>query len=281
MEGPERSIWFAGDLVDPWVAAIAGALPRETFRIDCPADLPETWPIDRPTPGVLVLHRATLTSGDAQRIMRLKARADLAPRLVLCVGPHARYADVERWSRLVDVILPEATARESVARHALGLERKPPPGLPRVAVVSTNFELRTTLAEAARFGGYAPEPIIEPVDAPPGVVAVWDVPVLEPDWPGRLASLGKTSPVVALLGFADRPSVSLARQNGASACLDLPCEVADLLAVLDRLATARLPDPAHDVPPAPFGMKSRRIEPPRRQGRQEKEEREREKKLRK
>ena len=281
MEGPDRAIWFAGDLDDPWVAAIAAALPRAAFRIDCPADLPEAWPIDRPTPFAIVLHRSNLTATDAQRLMRLKARADQAPRLVLCVGPHARYADVERWSRLVDVILPEATARESVARHALGLERKPSGNRPRVAIVSTNFELRTTMAEAARLGGFAPEPIVDPADTPPGVVAVWDVPVLEPEWPARLASLAKSSPVVALLGFADRSTVSLARRHGASVCLDLPCDIADLLGALDRLATVRPREPAHDVPPAPMGKKTSRIEPPRRQGRQEEEERRRDQESRK
>ncbi len=257
MEGPERAVWFAGDLDDPWVAEIAEALPRETFRLDCPADLPEAWPIDRPTPAALVLHRSNLTATDAQRLMRLKARADRTPRLILCVGPHARYADVERWSRVVDVVLPEATARESVARHALGLERQPPRSRPRVAIVSTNFELRTTLAEAARLGGFAPEPFIEPADAPAGIVTVWDVPVLEPDWPDRLAKLARSSPVVALIGFADRSTVALAREHGALACLDLPCEIADLLAALDRLETARPREPAHDLPPAPMGKRPR------------------------
>ena len=152
MEGPDRAIWFAGDLDDPWVLAIAEALPRETLRLACPDDLPESWPIDRPTPFAVVLHRSNLTATDAQRLVRLKARADRSPRVVLCVGPQARHVDVERWSRLVDVVIPEATASETVARHALAIERRLIRSgslRPKISVVSTNYELRTTFVEAA------------------------------------------------------------------------------------------------------------------------------------
>jgi hypothetical protein len=258
MDGPDRATWFAGDLDDPWVVAIAEALPRDSFRIDCPDDLPEIWPIDRPTPFALVVHRSNLTATDAQRVARLKARADRTPRVILCVGPHARYVEVERWSRLVDAVIPEATAREVVFRQALAIDRKPrPPGgpRPRIAVVSTNYELRATLAETVRSGGFLAEPVAEPADVAPGLAAVWDVPVLEPDWPSRLATLARSDRVVALLGFADRQTVALARQAGASACLDLPCEVADLLAVLDRVVAVRQDSP-HEVPPQPAGMRT-------------------------
>lgn len=259
-DGPDRltsNCWFAGDLGDPWVVAIADALPRDTFRLDCPADLPETWPIDRPTPEVLVLHRSTLSPIDAQRVTRLKSRADRTPRVVLCVGPHARYVDVERWSRLVDVLLPEATAGESVARHALEIARAArPPGLPspRVAVISANHEWRATLTDAARLGGFVVEPVSRPLEAPPGVAVAWDVPVLEADWPDRLASLATFGPVIALLGFADRATVTLARARGASACLDMPCDIGDFLAALDRVATFRR-DPPHSAPPPPRTMR--------------------------
>ena len=176
MERPDRPIWFAGDLDDPWVVAIADALPRGTTRIDCPVDLPDPWPIDRASPIALVVHRSTLTATDAQRIGRLKARAERTPRVVVCVGPHARYAEVERWSRLVDAIVPEATARESVARLALLLDRRAARAGSKVAVASTNFELRTSLAEVARSGGFAAEAIADPAEAPPGITTVWDVP---------------------------------------------------------------------------------------------------------
>ena len=232
---------------------------RDSLRIDCPDDLPEAWPIDRPTPFALVLHRSILTATDAQRIARLKARADRTLGSVLCVGPHARYVEVERWSRLVDVVIPEATARETVLRHALAIDRPPRPlgaARPKTAVISANYELRAALADAAKAGGFAVEAVAEPIDAPPGVASAWDVPVLEADWPDRLAGLAKFGPVVALMGFADRSSVALPG-GGASACLDLPCDVGDFLAVLDRVAAIRQ-DPPHEVPPAPVGMRPSR-----------------------
>ncbi len=254
MEGPDRPIWFAGDLGDPWVASIAGALPRGTPRIDCPGNLPELWPADGPSPGVLVLHRASLDATDAQRLTRLRGRAEGPPRVVLCLGPHARHVDLERWARLVDAVIPEATARETVARHALALDRPIPDRAgrsdPRIAVVSTNFELRATLAESCRAGRYTPEPAFDWGDARPGLPAVWDVPVLEPAWPAALALRAASAPVIALLGFADRATVRLAREHGASACLELPFELPDLLGALDRVVHR-----PHGVPPAPLGLR--------------------------
>lgn len=153
-------------------------------------------------------------------------------------------------------MIPEATARETVLRNALASERRPRTTdgpRPRVAIVSANYELRTTLAEAARIGEFAVESVSEPAEAMPGIATVWDVPILEPDWPDRLASLTRTSPVVALLGFADRASVTLARRQGASAFLDLPCDLADLLNALDRITNVRQ-DQSHAVPPPPAGL---------------------------
>src|SRR5947208_9286516 len=126
MQGPDRAPWFAGDLGDPWVAAIAEALPR-AHRFHRPVDLPEPWPVDGRMPSAVIVHRALLTPADAQRIVRLRSIWEHPPRIVLCVGPQARYVDVERWSRLVDVVIPEATAHETVARHAFETGRGPRP----------------------------------------------------------------------------------------------------------------------------------------------------------
>ena len=256
MQGPDRAPWFAGDLDDPWVAAIAEALPR-AHRFHRPGDLPESWAVDGRMPSTVIVHRAILTATDAQRVARLRSSWERPPRIVLCVGPHARHADVERWSRLVDVVIPEATAPETVARHALEggwMPRSPGPRA-RVAVVSTNHPLRTTLAEACRSAGYPAEAAADWSEIPGGVAVAWDVPVLEPDWPARLAARARTSAVVALLGFADRSTVASAREHGASACLDLPCDLEDLIGVLDRLNPARV-HPAHEVPAMPMGLRS-------------------------
>ena len=258
MDGSDRATWFAGDLADPWVADIADALPRETLRFDCPGDLPEHWPTDRPTPSSLVVHRANLNANDAQRVLRMRSRPDRTPRVVLCVGPHARHADIEGWTRVSDVILPEATAREVVLRHALPTERRGRPrfesGRPRAAVISTNHEMRNLLSDAARAAGYNIEVAFDPIDATHAVTTAWDVPVLEPEWPERLAALARTRPVLALFGFADRRQVRQAHEAGAQACLDLPCDVDDFVMLLDRLSQVRT-DPAHDLPPAPGGSR--------------------------
>ena len=257
MEGPDRAPWFAGDLDDPWVAAIAEALPRAHW-FHRPGDLPETWPVDGRMPSAVIVHRAILTATDAQRVARLRSIWERPPRIVLCVGPHARYVDVERWSRLVDVVIPEATAPETVARHALETGRAPRPSgaRPRVAVVSTNHELRTTLAAACGSGGYPAEPSADWADVAPGRLIVWDVPVLEPGWADRLAGRATVSPVLALMGFADRSTVATARENGASACLEIPCDSEDLIATIDRITTAWPPEPAHPVPPPPMGSRT-------------------------
>lgn len=251
MDAPERPVWFAGDLDDPWVAAIADALPGTVRRLACAGELPAGLFEVSPRPRVLILHRALLTTGDAERLARLRAGTSPVPRVLLCVGPHVRHADLERWSALVDRFVPEATARDTIARHvAEGAEPVRSAGSrPSVRVVCNNHELRQTLADACAAIGYAAEPARDWSEAAGGL-AVWDVPVLEPDWPRVLARRARTGPVVALLGFADRALVAQARAHGAAACLELPCDLADLGFVLDRLATGRA-EPPHDVPPAP------------------------------
>ncbi len=94
---------------------------------------------------------------------------------------------------------------------------------------------------------------------------VWDVPVLDPDWPDRLrAASTRRRGVVALLGLADRDSVSMAREHGATVCLDLPSDPEDLIHVLDRL-TSPSGRPRADLPrphrPRSLGIRWRRRPP--------------------
>ena len=265
-ESPAVPVWFVGDLDDPWVAAIADALPAtaQERRITCPGDLPEAL-FDRPEPpATLVLHRSVLTRTDAECLARLRARRT-PPRVVLCVGSHVRHVDLERWAPLVDAVVPEATARETIARHlaavapehlgatarrsARGPARRPP-----IVVVSTSSAMRQAVAEAVEAAGYPAVEACEWLDAPPCGPAVWDVPVLEPGWPEALARRARVGPVLALIGFASRGLVTLARAHGASGCLELPFDLADLATALDRLAPALAParnEPAHPTPPPP------------------------------
>ncbi len=246
-------IWFAGDTDDPWVAAIADALPPGTRRLARGGDLPAEWP-GGPTPSTLVLHRANLTPTDAERLRVLRERGPRPPRVVLCVGPLARYHHWERWGPLVDAVLPEATASETVARHvaAVGGRRREAGPRPPLAVVGGDLELRRTLAGIGAGAGFPSRTFEDWADAPEGILTLTAVPVLEDGWDHDLARRSRTRPVVALLGFADRHSVALARRRGVAACLDLPCDLADLIFVLDRLAAKRI-EPPHAVPPSPAG----------------------------
>jgi hypothetical protein len=256
----DRSDWFVGDLTDPWIAAIADALPESVIRHGVAGDLPEELlPIPGSSvPGTLVLHRTVLTARDAAWLARLRNDRAAPTRVILCVGPHVRYADLERWSPLVEVVLPEATARDTVARHLHKPDDdRPRPVGPRpgVAIVSTNFELRSTLADACEQAGYPATAAFAWAEASPGGLAVWDVPVLESGWPEALARRARLGPVIALLGFADRGLVTAARVHGASACLELPCDLADLIGVLDRLSSTVRSEAAHDVPPPPVTLR--------------------------
>jgi CheY-like chemotaxis protein len=257
-------VWFLGDLDDPWVAAIAGTLPAAVERINCPGELPDDLAAGGALPSALVLHRAVLTGRDAAWLARLRGSRTPTPRVVLCHGPHVRYADLQRWADLYDAAVPEGTARDTVARLLTpSAPSRPAPGSrPRVAVVSTNPALREMLAEACALAGYPVAAARDWAEAPATGPAVWDVPVLEPDWPRVLERRARAGPIVALIGFADRGLAAEARARGASACLDLPVDLGDLTAALDRLA-APTGEPAHDLPPPPRGRWSSRESLPR------------------
>jgi hypothetical protein len=262
MAATDPTVLFVGDLDDPWVLGIAEALPDDAARLSCPGDLPDVWPIAAATARTLVLHRGFLTEADAERIERLTAPPGPSPRVVLCVGPHARYRDQQRWVPLVEAILPEATAAETVSRHlADRAGRRTPAGAirPCVTVVSGNHGLREVMVEACWDAGYPAEPARDWDEAPTSGLAVWDVPILEDGWNEELERRARSHAVLALLGFADRALVGWARAAGAAACLDVPCDPADLAFVLDRLAadvpaSRRVIDVGHEVPPPPTGL---------------------------
>lgn len=236
--------------------AIADALPARLVRVHCAGDLPESRLLAPPAPRTLVLHRPLLTAHDADFLARLREADDKPTHVVLCAGPHVRHVDLERWSPLYDALVPEATARDAIGRHVRHESEAPArPGFrPRLSVVSSNFELRHALGDACQAAGYPATPAADWSEASPGGLALWDVPVLDPAWPSLLARRTPKSHVVALFGFADRAIVGEARSRGASACLELPCDLDDLVYVLDRLAIAR-GQASHDVPPPPASLR--------------------------
>ena len=256
MEGRPASAWFVGDLGDPWVLSIAEALPREVRWISCPEDLPSDWLSGEVVPPeTLVLHRSILQATDCQRLARLVSRIETPVHVVLCPGPFVRYADLTRWSRLFDEVVPEATAAETIGRHLRSTLRRSAPALNfEITVASTDFEWRemmTALCRAAGYSAHASDDRIEMVSSP---LMVWDVPILRADWPETLRSRTKRGQVVGVFGFPDRDTIAEARRAGIAACLDAPCELDDLRWVLDR-AAARRPtlrsDTPHAFPPSP------------------------------
>jgi hypothetical protein len=238
MGDPVPSVVFLGDLDDPWVVEIAGALPSDARILPAAEALPDTWPEAVRRAGLLVLHRGALTAADRDRLERL--RQTVAPlRVILCPGPHVRYHQLERWGPLIDLIVPEAVASEVIARHASpGWERaRTARETNRVTVISGQFDLRSVLGAMVREAGYR-------VDERSGWSAsasdlvVWDVPVLDGGWTETLHRYAPGRRVVAVLGFADRDLVRSARALGAAACLDSTCELEDLHYVLDWLSVS-------------------------------------------
>ena len=257
MDDIERPIWFLGNLDDPWVVALLAAAGEFSLvrAIPCRGDLPERLFEPEGPPRVVILHRSRITAVDVSRLDRWRPglRSNPLPQIILCVDGYVRYAELERCSRMVDLVLPEATAVETLPRHVRRLVNDEPetprhadPGAPGVEVVSSDHELRLILAETCVAAGFQVRSASDFRDArgfagPVGngpVITVWDVPVLDPAWTQRLEERCKLGPVVALMGFADRATVSEARRHGASACLDAPVDPHDLIDALNRVGRA-------------------------------------------
>jgi hypothetical protein len=243
---------------------------------------------------VIVLHRNHLTRQDAQRLAgwRDPQGAQPAPALILCVSPYVRYEELERWSRLVELVLWEATAGDVLPGHIGRLMNEGQgrgrsavdPAAVRIEVAGGELELCLALVEACRAAGYRAEAIDDRQigEGPRSraaagsttqrVVTIWEVPVLEPGWTHRLERrVRQTGPVIALAGFADRATAASARASGAAACLDLPCNLDDLLGAIERTVRstpadawpvpARL-EPPHALPPPRHRAARRANHPP-------------------
>lgn len=257
MADDRPSVRFFGDLGDPWVVAIADALPGLDSRNDTPYSLPDLVP----DCDVAVVHRSGLGPGDAIRLVDWRKRGT---KVILCAGPNVRARDLE-WAASADVVLSEATAADIVARHIVTIDRRANLGvLPLVAVVSRGFETRRMLVEACVSVGFPARGFACWDDATPTRLVLWDAPVLEADWIDPMIEPARRRAVVAMMGFADRRLVSEVKRAGASACLDSPCDLADLAFVLarlsDRLDVGSIADGPHLVPPPRMGL--RVVRPP-------------------
>ena len=265
MSESDRPVWFAGDLADPLAGAIVQALaPLRPRLIPCPGDLPSEWPsLEAAAPRIVVVHRSTLGATDAGRLAKLRGRLEAGCLVILGVGPQVRSADIERWGALVDLVLPEALAAETIGRHLGIVEATAIQAHGRgVAVASTSPELRATWGAILRASGYDVVEFVQLEGAPPGQPTVWDVPVLEPGWAGRLQARSRSGPIVAAIGFLDRTTREQARRAGAASCLDMPADLLDLVHAIDRITGLRR-DPGHPGVPAP-SLIPKRLDVPKR-----------------
>jgi hypothetical protein len=291
-DSANRTIWFVGDVDDPWVDSIQGSISNlgvvQTVRVQ--GAIPARLFDPAQPPRIVVLHRSRLSHADVCRIegWREQAPSNQLPRIILCFSPYVRYAELERCSQLVELVIPEGTAVDTLPRHILRLlddRREMAQGLRcgpiHVDVVSSDHELRGVLREACSTAGL--EPSVSPEldtgqdrragladsSPEPPTVTLWDVPVLDPRWPELMERRSRVGPVIAVLGFADRVTVGLARASGAAACLGLPFDLDDLIYLLDRitrtlrsersipiLTPGRVEHP-HAVPPRPASLSSR------------------------
>jgi hypothetical protein len=260
-------VGLIGDLDDPWILGIADriAAGRPVDRVNCAGCLPDRPFGDANPPRAVVIHRHTLGPADAERLEQWRARAGSpVPELILCISPYVRYAELERWARLVDLVVSEAVAAEilpgRLARRLDGsTRRRPPPGRTScsIEVAAGDDGLRRVLVDACTQAGYTALAVDDqeigegPRSSTPDrrrparerVLTIWEVPVLDADWARRLEWRShRTGPVITLAGFADRAVVTRARDAAAVACLELPCELEDLIDVVDRVTSLVPPD---------------------------------------
>jgi hypothetical protein len=284
MESSEGAILFLGDLSDPWVVAIADVLSAAASiqRVDCSGNLPDRPFDSRRPPRLIVVHRHCWNASDTKRIKFWRdRRASLsAPALTLCFSPYLRYDELERASGLFDLIVPEATATDVLPGRVARLFAAKASSDPREAGPSFRMEiscgtdeLGEVLVQRCAEAGYRVEKVddsrigedarvrVSAVSTTERVLTIWEVPVLEQGWPERLdRRVLATGPVIGLMGFADRSTVTLAKAKGACACLELPCDCDDLLDVIARVTRSiplekwALPlraEPPHNLPPRP------------------------------
>lgn len=239
--------WFVGDPADPRAAAIRAALPADTRSIAARGPFGTDWPVEM-AGATVVIHRSRPVRADRSALAGLLARAPA--RVVLCVGPYARYDDLEPWATLVDRIMPEAIAPEVIGRYGSAARSRGPAGA-GLLVDADEPELSAALVDAGRACGYDARPVWSgdrddlAVDLP----MLYVVPALDPDWPRLLEERAADRPVVAMVGFADGDDVATARGRGAAACLELPCDLGDLAFVLRRVIEGQARSGRHRADP--------------------------------
>ena len=286
MDSKEERVLFFGDLSDPWVAAIVDSLPAPATiqRVNCSGDLPDlafdprhAAASDR-RPSALCERRRCEADQELVRFQGVPRRAGADPLF----QPLSALCGTGALSNLFDQTIPEATAADvlpgRVARLIAGQSASEvPTARPsfRVEIACGTDELGDSLVETCADAGYRVEKVddagfgedlrawVSPVATTERVLTIWEVPVLKPGWADRLGRRAiAMGPIIGLMGFAERSTVTLAKANGACACLELPSDRDDLLEVIDRVTRSiplgKWPLPPRAEPPHVLPPRSRR-----------------------
>lgn len=237
---------FFGDRDDPYARSIAHAIPRLDRAIDCPDLIPDLGRFGRELGGyhVIVAHRSNPRPLEIDRLAAVRTVDHAVPqRIILCTGDYLRYREWNRYRTEIDAILAETSARETIAFHVdPGFShRSAPVARAKVAILGGNRTLSETIAEACREFGRDSDIItyVSDLSYIKESTLIWINPSFERDRIDCFSSAAERNAIVALIGCADRVRDLAARRLGAAACLDFPCDLADLAFVLDRIDLKR------------------------------------------
>ena len=222
-----------------------------------------------------------LILGPHVRYADIEPWSDLADEVI--DEPAALAALERRWlipksrRRRARVVPPRLETASQVPDNSEDL----PPSARRISLRVHDAELRLWLREwlAARGENVIDElprwvsPVSDPNDPQPDPQTletnfnptrmIWEVPTLDPSWPETLSRLSRQGGrVLALIGLADRDQVAQARESGAAAVLDLPCDPDDLTFVLDRLEPQPNPTTPAVAEADPHGSRPSPVVPP-------------------
>jgi hypothetical protein len=237
---------FFGDREDPYARAIAGAIPNLDRAWDCRDLIPDLGRFARELDGdhVIVAHRSNPRPIEIDRLAAVRT-VDPAARhkIILCSGDYLRYREWNRSRTKFDAILAETSARETIALYvnADSARRSAPRERSPVAILGGNHAIRRTIAEACRDFGRDPAIAVDDDNLSniQESTLIWIDPTFERNRIDLFFRAAERNAIVALIGCADRVRDLEARRLGASACLDFPCDLADLAFVLDRIDLKR------------------------------------------
>ena len=131
VEAADQTILFAGELDDPWVGLIVASISNVAGvrTVDVKGPIPARLSSDDERLRTVIIHRCRLSQIDVSRIegYRQENRSKCRPEIILCYSPYVRYAELERCSQAVNLLIPEASAVDILPSH-LGRDVDRPAG---------------------------------------------------------------------------------------------------------------------------------------------------------